>query len=120
MSVKQFEPKPLSVSQRALAYIATQVEQHNASAVVLGVKETGCNGYMYELSYLDKSAATTDMRRLSFEHGIVVYIDNKSWDIVKGTQIELVTEGLNTILKFANPNADGYCGCGESFSISGT
>jgi hypothetical protein len=34
-----------------------------------------------------------------------------------GTEIDLVTEGLNSVLKFRNPNAAVECGCGESFAV---
>lgn len=120
MSIEHYEPNQVSVSDRALAHLAKQAEQHDSKAVVLGVKETGCNGYMYELSYLNENTTPTELDRLTFANGIEIYIKPSNWDLVRGTRIDLVTEGLNTTLKFANPNADGFCGCGESFSISGT
>ena len=35
----------------------------------------------------------------------------------QGTEIDLVVEGLNSTLKFRNPNAQMECGCGESFGV---
>ena len=36
---------------------------------------------------------------------------------MRGTTVDYVREGLNSLLRFGNPNAKDYCGCGESFSI---
>ena len=36
---------------------------------------------------------------------------------VRGTEIDYTREGLNSIIKFNNPNAKDLCGCGESFTI---
>ena len=49
--------------------------------------------------------------------GIRVYVDQLSVPYLTGTEIDYVTEGLNSSLKFRNPNATGECGCGESFKV---
>ena len=38
--------------------------------------------------------------------------------LVTGTEIDMVTQGLNSALVFKNSNAQSYCGCGESFALS--
>jgi iron-sulfur cluster assembly accessory protein len=48
---------------------------------------------------------------------VEVYVDADDLPLVLGTQIDFAVEGLNATLKFKNPNADSYCGCGESFSV---
>jgi iron-sulfur cluster assembly accessory protein len=45
-------------------------------------------------------------------------IDRGSLNVVNGTLIDMVTEGVNRQLRFLNPNAKDHCGCGESFSIN--
>ena len=37
--------------------------------------------------------------------------------MVDGTEIDMVTQGLNSALVFKNSNATSYCGCGESFAL---
>jgi Fe-S cluster assembly iron-binding protein IscA len=37
--------------------------------------------------------------------------------MVQGTEVDYATEGLNSTIKFNNPNAQDLCGCGESFSV---
>ncbi|HAW92287.1 TPA: iron-sulfur cluster assembly protein IscA, partial [Candidatus Azambacteria bacterium] len=34
-----------------------------------------------------------------------------------GTQLDFVKEGLNEGFQFKNPNVNGECGCGESFTV---
>ena len=47
----------ISVSQRAHAHIRTQVEQTRSNFLRLGVKESGCNGFMYTLDFLESADA---------------------------------------------------------------
>ena len=44
--------------------------------------------------------------------------NQKSLELLNGTQIDYVQEGLNQTFKFSNPKAEAHCGCGESFAIS--
>ena len=37
--------------------------------------------------------------------------------MLNGLVIDYVTEGVNSLFKFRNPNATGECGCGESFTV---
>ncbi|MEM7000976.1 MAG: hypothetical protein AAF529_09320, partial [Pseudomonadota bacterium] len=39
--------------------------------------------------------------------------------MILGTEIDMITEGLNSAMVFKNPNATSYCGCGESFAVGG-
>ena len=85
---------------------------------MLCVTESGCNGYMFELAYVREQP--NDVRTFDFDGDVRVFVENRHWEIVRGTNIDYVTEGLNSSLKFNNPNADSTCGCGESFSVRGT
>ena len=98
----------------AVRHVKRQLEREGASALRLGVTESGCNGYMYELNYLADDVA--DVRTFDFD-GVTVLVPEDDWSMVRGTEIDYVIEGLNATLKFNNPNATGECGCGESFSV---
>ena len=39
--------------------------------------------------------------------------------MVLGTELDMLTQGLNSALVFKNPKATSYCGCGESFAVGG-
>jgi len=80
----------------------------------LGVKQTGCSGYAYVVSYADEVGAGD----IVFEEaGVKVVVDADSLKYVDGTEIDFVRQGLNEAFKFRNPNVKGECGCGESFNV---
>lgn len=80
----------------------------------VGVKKTGCNGFAYVVNYADEIAAED----VVFEQrGIKVIVDAKSLELIDGTEVDFVKQGLNEAFRFRNPNVTGECGCGESFSV---
>ncbi len=115
MQTHQYDPESISITPAALAHVRRQLRQEGAEALVLAVTESGCNGYMYELDYA--SGAVLNTRSFHFGEDVRVEVAEDHWPLVRGTEIDFVVEGLNSALKFNNPNADAMCGCGESFSI---
>ena len=105
----------ISVSQRAEAHIKTQVEQTQSRYLRLGVKESGCNGFMYTLDFLED--AETNDHLVTVSDQVTVCINEQDLALVDGTEIDMVTQGLNSALIFKNSNATSYCGCGESFAL---
>jgi iron-sulfur cluster assembly protein len=80
----------------------------------LGVRKTGCSGFAYVVNYADDSRPDD----VVFEdHGVKVFVDPDSLNLVNGTVVDFVRQGLNEAFKFSNPNVKGECGCGESFSV---
>lgn len=80
----------------------------------LGVKRTGCSGFAYVVNYADEVGAED----IVFDNADVkVVVDRKSLELIDGTEVDYVREGLNEAFRFRNPNATGECGCGESFSV---
>ena len=80
----------------------------------VGIKKTGCNGYAYIVNYADE----IDDSDVVFEdQGVKVVVDKESLELIDGTQVDFVKEGLNEAFRFRNPNVTGECGCGESFSV---
>ena len=80
----------------------------------LGVTKTGCNGFAYVVNYADE---VNDDDRVFEDRGVTVVVDEASLELIDGTEVDFVKEGLNEAFKFRNPNVAGECGCGESFSI---
>lgn len=114
MSTVTFDPVRISVTDAAQAHIAGQVARSGRRYLRLGVTESGCNGYMYTLDYID----TPDGDDERFAVGdIEIYVHREELPLVLGTEIDYVVDGLNASLKFRNPHAASYCGCGESFSV---
>jgi len=122
MAVEVFDPlaaanAAVQVTPAAVEHFRRQLEKSvNAQAVRLSVKESGCTGFMYVVDLVPELNAE-DIRQTLGE-GVELLIDRGSLGIVNGTQIDLVSEGVNRQLRFQNPNAKDHCGCGESFSVS--
>ena len=105
----------ITVSERAQAHIRTQVALTRSNFLRLGVKESGCNGFMYTLDFLESAA--TDDHLLYISEQVTVCVSDQDLALVDGTEIDMVTQGLNSALIFKNSNATSYCGCGESFAL---
>jgi iron-sulfur cluster assembly accessory protein len=122
MSVKNYDPQaiaaaPVSVTPSAIEHFRKQLHKDQAArAVRLSVKQSGCTGFMYVIDLVPE-LNQTDLHQ-TLDEGVVLLIDRGSLNVVTGTQIDLVTEGVNRQLRFLNPNAKDHCGCGESFSIN--
>ena len=108
-------PANITITGPAKAHIRKQLELTQASYLRLGVKESGCNGYMYMLDFLE--APQADDECFEFGDDVRVCVNNDTMDMVAGTVVDMITEGLNSALVFKNPNAVSYCGCGESFAV---
>ena len=80
----------------------------------LGVKPTGCSGYMY---VVEPAQGIGDHDQVFEANGVKVVIDSQSLKYLDGAEIDYTREGLNEGFKFSNPNVKDTCGCGESFSI---
>jgi iron-sulfur cluster assembly protein len=105
----------ISLTKPAAARVKSYLAARGAGVGLrLGVKKTGCNGFAYVVNYAD----STDESDVVFEeHGVKVVVDRKSLELIDGTEVDFVKEGLNEAFSFRNPNVTGECGCGESFSI---
>ena len=121
MSVQSFDPNAteasgdIRVTAGAKQHIREQIQRSGHQHIRLGVKESGCNGYMYTLDFIDEPAAN-DLQ-VPVEADLVLIVAQPDLRFVGGTEIDLVEEGLNKSLRFLNPNAESHCGCGESFSV---
>lgn len=80
----------------------------------LGVKTSGCSGMAYVIEFVD---VLNDDDEVFIDKGVKVVVDKKSLLYLDGTELDFVKEGLNEGFEFNNPNIDGECGCGESFSV---
>lgn len=80
----------------------------------VGVKGGGCSGLSYVLNL---ETNRTDDDHLIERDGVRFLLDEKSEEVLRGTELDY-TSGLNGRgFEFHNPNATGSCGCGQSFSV---
>jgi iron-sulfur cluster assembly protein len=98
-------------ANRALAYIAKKEE---AQGLRLGIRNTGCSGYMYVVGLADQMDPDDQI----FEsQGVKVFVSAKNLPYLDGIELDYTREGLNEGFRFRNPNVKESCGCGESFSV---
>ncbi len=107
----------LSVEPEAVRHLLRHLQtSKDAIGVRIGVKDSGCSGFAYVLELTD--AVPPDHLRIAADAGLTLYVDSKSVPALAGSCLRLVKEGLNETIKFDNPNAGSYCGCGESFTVN--
>jgi len=80
----------------------------------LGIKTSGCSGMAYVLEFVDQ---LNEDDTVFDDKDVKIIVDQKSLTYLDGTELDFVKEGLNEGFQFNNPNTDGECGCGESFSV---
>jgi iron-sulfur cluster assembly accessory protein len=119
--VKQFDPNtidPVTLSDKAIKHVKAQLKkQADSVGFRLYVTRTGCTGYMYKVDYVTDVIATDLV--FPIDDDLTIYVDSISYPFIKGTHVVLEKKGLNEVLIYQNPNAEGNCGCGESFVIPG-
>ncbi len=86
--------------------------QKTDHGIRVSVVRGGCAGYMYNMDFAQtKQADDTVME----QHGIRLFIDNESLNMLKGMTVDYVETLQGAGFKFDNPNAKASCGCGKSY-----
>lgn len=87
----------------------------NAVGIKISVKDAGCSGKSYSIDFTDSFDEQNNI--IENTRGVNIAIDRASIKYLQGTTIDYPKQGLNSFLKFINPNATNQCGCGESFQL---
>ena len=105
----------ISLTESAAARVSKYLElRENGVGLRLGVTKTGCSGYSYVINYAD----AVESSDIVFEdRGVKIVVDPEALELIDGTEVDFVKNGLNEAFSFKNPNITGECGCGESFNI---
>jgi iron-sulfur cluster assembly protein len=105
----------ITLTENAAKQIRKKLAQRGKGlALRVGVKKVGCSGFAYTFDYADEVHADDQLFE-SYNANVVV--DASSLQILDGSRVDFIREGLNDSFKFDNPNVDSTCGCGESFSL---
>lgn len=103
------------LTENAAARVRSYLDRRGSGVGLrVGVKKTGCNGFAYVINYAD---GVDDSDVVFEQRGVKVVVDPASLELIDGTEVDFVKEGLNEAFRFRNPNVTGECGCGESFSV---
>lgn len=109
-------PAALTLTPTAEARVAALMAQapEGAVGVKLSTPRRGCSGLAYSVDYvtdpdpLDEKISTP---------GGDFYVDAGSVLYLIGSRMDWVEDDFTAGFVFANPNAKGSCGCGESFTV---
>ena len=109
-------PAALTLTPAAERRIADLMARAPAEAVgvKLSTPRRGCSGLAYSVDYvtvanpIDEAIPTT---------AGTLYVDAGSVLYLIGSRMDWVEDDFAAGFVFANPNAKGSCGCGESFTV---
>ena len=109
-------PAALNLTPAAEARIASLMARAPADAVgvKLSTPRRGCSGLAYSVDYV--TAADPLDERIATAGGDL-YVDAGSVLYLIGSTMDWVEDDFTAGFVFANPNAKGSCGCGESFTV---
>lgn len=99
--------------QKASELLAQQAE---GAAVRVFVKSGGCSGYSYGMAIDDRRL---EGDRVFLDRGAALVVDPKSWQLLRGSEIDYVENMMGGGFQVTNPNATSACGCGSSFRTDG-
>ena len=117
-TVLTFDPAaPVRATDVALRHLRERIATAGAVGLRLGVRESGCTGYKYVLDLVNEAPA--DDVLIAVATDVALWVDPTALPIVRGTTIDYAREGVNSAVRFLNPNVQDRCGCGESFNVSG-
>ena len=103
--------KEIKFTNNALKHINEMLSKKDKGSFFrIAIKGGGCSGFQYDFSF-DKSIEKDDLK---FEN---ILIDKTSADLLKGSEVDYVSELIGDSFKISNPQTKSSCGCGVSFSL---
>ena len=109
-------PAAIILTPAAEARIAELMAKAPTSAigVKLSTPRRGCSGLAYSVDYITEENAFDEKIETP---GGNFYVDGGSLLYLIGSTMDWVEDDFAAGFVFANPNAKGACGCGESFTV---
>ena len=109
-------PAALALTATAEARIADLMARAPGGAigVKLSTPRRGCSGLAYSVDYVTEAKPFDE--RIETPGG-VLFVDGGSILYLVGSTMDWVEDDFTAGFVFANPNAKGACGCGESFTV---
>ena len=103
--------KEIKFTDKAIKQINHLLSQKDKGSFFrIAIKGGGCSGFQYDFS-VDKKSQDDDLK---FEN---ILIDKTSADMLKGSEVDYVSELIGNSFKISNPKSKSSCGCGVSFSL---
>jgi iron-sulfur cluster assembly protein len=109
-------PAAIALTAAAEKRIADLMARAPADAigVKLSTPRRGCSGLAYSVDYVVEEQKFDEKIETP---GGTFYVDGGSILYLVGSTMDWVEDDFAAGFTFANPNAKGACGCGESFTV---
>jgi len=114
----------LTVSPNASSRIITMfslLDKPYPLGIRISINKKGCNGLNYIMKYIiDNEEGRKIISKdeiINITEGINIFVDPLSTFAIVGTVMDWKENELSSEFSFINPNAKGFCGCGESFNV---
>jgi iron-sulfur cluster assembly protein len=109
-------PAAVSLTPAAEARIAELMDKapEGAVGVKLSTPRRGCSGLAYSVDYVTEANAFDEKIETP---GGTFFIDGASVLYLVGSTMDWQVDDFAAGFVFDNPNAQGTCGCGESFMV---
>jgi iron-sulfur cluster assembly accessory protein len=82
-------------------------------ALRVGVRPGGCSGFQYSIYFDDE---INDDDEVLHQKGVKILIDAMSVPYIMGSEFDYVDGLMGAGFAVNNPNVQGGCGCGSSFT----
>ena len=103
--------KEIKFTDKALKQINSLLSKKDKGSFFrIAIKGGGCSGFQYDFSF-DTKQEDNDYKINN------ILIDKQSAELLKGSEIDYVSELIGSSFKISNPQSKSSCGCGVSFSI---
>ena len=103
--------KEIKFTDNAIKQINHLLSKKNKGSFFrIAIKGGGCSGFKYNFSF-ETSAKVEDLK---FNN---ILIDKSSAELLKGSEVDFVSELIGDSFKISNPQTKSSCGCGVSFSL---
>ena len=101
----------IKFTDKAIKQINNLLSQKDTGSFFrIAIKGGGCSGFQYEFTF-DKELTADDLKHEN------ILIDKTSADLLKGSEVDFVSELIGDQFKISNPQSKSSCGCGVSFSV---
>ena len=100
-------------AEARVAHLMAQAPE-GAIGVKLSTPRRGCSGLAYSVDYVSEANPLDE--RIETPGGLF-FIDGASVLYLIGSTMDWQEDDFTAGFVFANPNAKGTCGCGESFTV---
>ncbi len=107
----------VTLTETAISKVQEFMTEHGADSdagLRVAVLPGGCSGFQYGLNIEDGPEDEDEIFDFS---GVRLFVDPFSAQYLEGVEIDYVSSMMGSGFAFKNPNANGGCGCGSSFTV---